>query len=93
MPKTAKIAVSLPEDLLRGIDGCRAASGETRSGFIRRAVEAFFRRERERQAEEQYIRGYLRHPETAEEVAEVEAMYLASLEVHAEVPWDDGDVK
>ena len=88
MAKTAKIAISLPEDLLQGIEKERRARGETRSEFFRRAVEAFLRRERERELEEQYVRGYLEMPETAEEVGWVQAAGLAAL---AHEPWDDGE--
>ncbi len=88
MPKTAKIAISLPERLLLGIDRERRASGESRSEFFRRAVQALLKGERERNLEEQYIRGYLEDPETAEEA---EGLYGAGLTALAQEPWDDGD--
>ena len=66
MGKTAKIAISLPEEMLQSVERERRASGETRSEFFRRAVEAFLRRQRERQMEEEYIRGYQEQPETEE---------------------------
>ena len=84
MGKTAKIAISLPEELLQGIERERRAKGETRSAFFRRAVEAFLRRERERDAIEQYIRGYQEQPETEEEVVFAESTGLAALAVN---PW------
>ena len=68
MAKTAKITVSLPEELLQGIEQERLASGGSRSQFFRRAVEAYLRRQREREAIERYIVGYRNHPETEEEV-------------------------
>ena len=88
MSKTVKIAISLPGDVLEGIERERRARGESRSEFLRRAVEAFLRREREREAIEQYIRGYQQQPETAEEVAFAESTLQA---VMAENPWEDGD--
>ena len=88
MTRTAKIGISLPEDLLQGIERKRQVSGETRSEFFRRAVEAFLRQERERELEEQYVRGYLEMPETAEEVEWVQAAGLAAL---AREPWDNGE--
>ena len=86
MAKSAKVAISLREDLLRDVERERRASGETRSEFFRRAVEALLRRERDREAIEQYIQGYLQHPETEDEVRWVEA---ASQEALAENPWHD----
>lgn len=90
MAKTAKIAISLPDDLLWKVDREREASRETRSGFFRRAVEALLRREREREMEEQYVRGYLEMPETDEEVEWIQAAGLAVL---AREPWDDGETE
>ena len=84
MRKTARITISLQEDLLQDIERESRASGETRSEFLRRAVEALLRRERQREAIEQYIQGYSQHPETQEELGWVEA---SSQEVLAEYPW------
>ena len=53
---------------------------------FRRAVEAFFRQKREAAAIEEYIQGYLKRPETQEELGWVEA---ASQGVLAEYPWDE----
>ena len=88
MTKAAKIAISLPDDLLQDIERECKASGETRSELFRRAVRAYLRREREREMEEQYIRGYEQFPETEEEVAWAE--YTTQV-VMAENPWEGGD--
>ncbi|MBI2872522.1 MAG: ribbon-helix-helix protein, CopG family [Chloroflexi bacterium] len=88
MTKAAKVAISLPEELLQCIEMERQATGETRSEFLRRAVEAFLLRERERELDEQYVRGYLETPETSEEVG---GMYRAGLAALAQEPWEDGD--
>jgi metal-responsive CopG/Arc/MetJ family transcriptional regulator len=82
----AKIAISLPDSVFQAIEKERKARGETRSEFLRRAAEAFLRRERERQLEEQYIRGYQQYPETAEEAAFAESTLA---EVLADNPWED----
>ena len=83
----AKIGISLPEPVLEAIERERKARGETRSEFLRRAVEAFLRRERERQLEEQYIRGYQQYPETQEEIDLATAMsHWGPEEEH----WEDG---
>ena len=84
----AKIAISLPQELLQVIDGGCRASGETRSGFIRRAVQALVRRERERELDERYVQGYLAKPETPEDA---EAVYRAGLSALSQEPWHDGN--
>ena len=82
----AKIAISLPDDVLQEVEKERNASGETRSEFFRRAVKALLKREREREAVEQYVRAYREMPETEEELGWVEAASQAVLE---EYPWDE----
>ena len=86
MTRAAKIAISLPEELLQGVDRKRRASGETRSEYFRRAVQALIHIDREREAAEQYVRGYMQNPETDSELAWVEA---ASHEVLAAYPWGE----
>ena len=83
MNKNTKIAISLPEDLLQDVERERQAVGESRSEFFRRAVYDRIRRERELGV--QYAQGYLRDPETPDELAWVES---ASLAVLREYPWD-----
>jgi metal-responsive CopG/Arc/MetJ family transcriptional regulator len=84
----SKIAISLPEEVLRAIESARKASGESRSQFLRRAVEAYLRRQKERDLDEQYIRGYVEQPETPQEAG---GLYSAGLAALAQEPWDDGD--
>jgi len=84
MPKTAKVAISLPEEVLEAVEREREESGESRSEFFRRAVEALLRHRREREMSEQYARAYQRMPETKEEV---EAAYRAASTILAEEPW------
>jgi len=69
----AKIAISLPDDVLEEIEKEREASGMSRSEFFRHAVEEHLRRAKEREDVQQYIRGYLENPETLEEVSLAEA--------------------
>ena len=83
----AKIAISLPDDVLRDIEMERKASGETRSEFFRRAIAALLRHKREREAEDQYVRGYQRHPETEEDLGGLHDLGLAAL---AQEPWEPG---
>ena len=84
----AKIAISMPDYYLRFIDRARLASGETRSQFLRRVIAEFFKQKRDRDLDEQYIRGYRDMPETAEEA---EGPYLAGLDALAQDPWEGED--
>ena len=82
--KTTKIAISLPEDILAAVEREREGSGESRSEFFRRAVEALLRRQREQQLSEQYVRAYRTLPESTEEV---EAARRAASSILGEEPW------
>ncbi|MDA1095709.1 MAG: ribbon-helix-helix protein, CopG family [Chloroflexi bacterium] len=86
MRKSVKIAISMPAEVLEAVETRRAASGETRSEFFRRAVEARMRRENEREADERYVKSYRDHPE---DPAELEALFRLGLEAWAEEPWDE----
>ena len=83
----SKIAISLPDRVLEAIERERRSSGETRSAFMRRAVEALLRLQRERKLEGRYTLGYLESPETPDEADWVLRAGLASL---GQEPWDEG---
>ena len=85
MSKVAKVAISLPEDVLEAVEIERRAKGENRSQFFRRAVERLLKQERESLAAKDYIRGYQEMPESAEEV---EAAHQIGSAVLAEEPWE-----
>ncbi|RLC60042.1 MAG: hypothetical protein DRH54_01330 [Chloroflexi bacterium] len=85
MPKIAKIAISLPEEVLVSVEQERKNSGESRSHFFRRAVEALLRRQQEQEMSEQYIRAYQQIPETEEEI---EAARHAASNILAKEPWE-----
>ena len=85
MGRAVKVAISLPYELLEEAERSRQARGETRSEFVRRAIEAFLRREREREDVERYIRGYLEQPETEDEIAVSRHL---SLEAFRREPWE-----
>ena len=85
MRKVAKIAISLPGDVLEVVEKERKAKGESRSEFFRRAVEALLRQQRERVAVEQYMHSYQQMPETADEI---QAAHRAGAAVLAEEPWE-----
>ncbi len=82
--KTTKIAISLPEDILDAVEKEREESGESRSEFFRRAVEALLRRKREQDLSEQYVRAYQKLPESPDEV---EAARRAAVNILSEEPW------
>ena len=84
MPRTSKVAISLPEEVLKAIEREREESGESRSQFFRRAVETLLRYQREQELSQQYRRAYQEIPETKEEVTA--ARHAASI-ILAEEPW------
>jgi len=84
MRKAVKIAISLPDKLLRIAERERKVRRETRSEFFRRAVEALLRQEQERRDVDQYIQGYLAYPENEEEIEEAVRL---SKRVFAAEPW------
>ncbi len=65
----AKIAISLPDEVLDAVEKERTASGISRSEYFRRTVEEHLRREKEKEDVARYIQGYLDDPETPEEMA------------------------
>ena len=84
MVKTAKIAISLPEDVLSTIEKERQARGESRSEFFRRAVELLLKQIEEAEAVEKYLEGYRRQPEI---VSEKDPLYMAGLDTLNQEPW------
>lgn len=68
MPKTAKISISMPEEVLRRADRERLARGESRSELFRRALDALLREERRTAAVRRYVDGYVAQPETDYEI-------------------------
>ena len=82
----AKIAISLPDEVLEAVEKERLGRNKvlSRSEFIKIAVQQYLQTESEKSLEEQYIRGYLEHPETAEESGWLDQ---AAAEVFAGNPW------
>lgn len=85
MGRTAKVAISLPEDVLKAVEEERKVRGESRSEFFRRAAERLLKQERESSAIKNYIHGYREMPES---VGEVEAAHRAGAAVLIEEPWE-----
>jgi len=84
MPKTSKIAISLPEEVLTAVEREREESGESRSQIFRRAVDLLLRQRKEREMSEKYIRAYQQVPETEEEVT---AARRSASTILAQEPW------
>lgn len=84
----AKIAISLPDDVLQAVEKERALSGESRSEFFRRAAKALLKQKQREERDREYIRAYQEMPETDDEF---EGLRSASLAVLAELPWDESD--
>jgi metal-responsive CopG/Arc/MetJ family transcriptional regulator len=83
--RTRRVAISLPAALLRRVEQQRRETAESRSGFVKRALEDLLRRvEHERRVRE-YVEGYRRSPETAEEVSAADA---AAVDALADEPWE-----
>ena len=82
--KTTKVAISLPEDVLKAIEKERKARKESRSEFFRRAAEKLLKEDREARAVQAYVSGYCAMPESDEEV---ERLHRAGVAVLAEEPW------
>jgi metal-responsive CopG/Arc/MetJ family transcriptional regulator len=80
-----KFAISLPEELFQRLERDRQERRMNRSQYVANAVADHLHRKREQELEEQYIRGYLEHPETEEERAEVEAWASIGPELE---PWE-----
>lgn len=84
MDKSAKVAISLPERVLKAVEKERKAKGESRSEFFRRAAEKLLKQEQESKAIEAYVMGYCVMPESAEEVEEI---HRAGVTIIAKEPW------
>ncbi len=84
MPKTSKVAISLPQEMLTAVEREREASGESRSQIFRRAVELLLRQRKEREMSERYLQAYQEMPESQEEIR---AARRAANSILAEEPW------
>ena len=85
MGKTAKVAISLPQEVLTAVEMERQTTGETRSEYFRRAVEGRLKEERESSAIAAYLRGYRQFPESTDEI---EAAHTMGAAVLASEPWE-----
>jgi hypothetical protein len=86
----AKIAISLPDEVLNAVEKERSASGISRSEYFRRTVEEHLHREKEKEDVARYIQGYRDDPETLEEL---DWVVQAGVEALADIPWEDSGEK
>ncbi len=84
MNRTVKVAISLPEELLRQVDGVRRLRGESRSQYFRDAAVAHLSLGTE-SAIEIYRRGYVDQPESP---SEIEAATQSAVALLASEPWE-----
>jgi len=85
MPRgAAKIAVSLPDDLYRALEGARRRSGKSRSAAVQEAVRQWLLREARGELVREYEEGYRRHPESGEEIEAALATAVGLLSADSE---------
>jgi metal-responsive CopG/Arc/MetJ family transcriptional regulator len=85
MADSVKIAISMPEGLVRLMEKERKLTRETRSAFIRRAIRRLFQEKEHMLQVSEYVEGYRAQPETEEEIAAAEA---GAAELLSREPWE-----
>lgn len=86
MEHSVKTAISLPAQTYQRAEAVRKKAGKSRSELYAQALDGFLRVLEVREMEARYEAGYRKHPETREEVAEIEAWTRAAAE-----SWDPKD--
>jgi metal-responsive CopG/Arc/MetJ family transcriptional regulator len=84
MRRAAKVTISLPLELLEAVARRQEERGESRSETIAHLLDAALRREQEQADIERYVRGYMEHPASEDEVALSDRL---ALEAAALDPW------
>lgn len=74
--RTAKVAVSLPEDTFKEVERLRHELGLARSAAVVEALRLWLRQKEQQELEERYVKGYQRKPEKP---SEVESLFRAGL--------------
>ncbi len=65
---TAKVAVSLPDELYRALESARRRAGKTRSAVVQEALRDWLRRQARAELVRDYEAGYRRSSESAREI-------------------------
>ena len=81
-----KIAITVPEELLREVESLRRTTKESRSAVFARGARMLVRAQERRKQAERYVEAYRERPETEAEVAVMEALARSSL---AAVEWKE----
>ena len=84
VPRTAKIAMSLPVDLYRAVERIRKTTGRPRSALIQEALRYWLERQRDEALTRRYESGYRLHPEDSDEIRRAEA---AAIQLLASQEW------
>ena len=81
-----KIAVTIPAETYKAVERARRRLGKARSAIVATALDEWLRGQQADEAARRYVEGYLRQPETPEEIAVTEA--IAAQAVADWPPWD-----
>ena len=85
MPRSAaKIAISLPAELYRALEGARRRTGKSRSAVVQEALREWLRRQVRGDLVREYEEGYRRSPEDAEEIEAALATAVGLLSTDAD---------
>jgi metal-responsive CopG/Arc/MetJ family transcriptional regulator len=85
MPRAAaKIAVSLPDELYRALEGARRRTGKSRSAAVQEAVREWLLREARGELVREYEEGYRRNPESGGEIEAALATAVGLLSADSE---------
>jgi metal-responsive CopG/Arc/MetJ family transcriptional regulator len=80
----AKIAISLPDELYRALEGVRRRSGKSRSAVVQEAVRDWLRRQARGELVREYEEGYRRRPESSDEIEAALATAVGLLSADAD---------
>jgi metal-responsive CopG/Arc/MetJ family transcriptional regulator len=86
MARAKKIAITVEATLLARAERLRKNTNESRSAVFARALRELLNEEERQRKIAEYIEGYRRRPESADEVAWIDASSIESLQA---VAWDD----
>jgi metal-responsive CopG/Arc/MetJ family transcriptional regulator len=81
-----KVAVTVPADLFREVEGIRKQRAQSRSGMVQEALRQWLRSQKQAVLVREYEAGYRRRPESEREVDEALATSLGLLHDDDE-PW------
>lgn len=79
----AKVAVSLPPEVLARLEKVRRRTGRSRSSLVAEALEEWLDRAEPSEEDRRYVQGYLEHPESDEASGRLASAVMESWE-----PWE-----